>query len=185
MPVPAPNLYPPFNIVRLSHVEYRVTDLAASRAFYVDTLGLQVTDEDHETIYLRAMEERGHHCIALVKADAPSVGVLGFKLFDEGDLDKAAAFFEGRGLPVEWVTRPFMGRTLRTRDPFGIPLEFYVKMDRLPPIHQQYKLYRGVKPLRIDHFNMFSSDVDASVAFYNDIGFRVTEYTEDSETGKC
>ena len=30
MPVPAPNLYPPFNIVRLSHVEYRVTDLAAS-----------------------------------------------------------------------------------------------------------------------------------------------------------
>ena len=185
MPVPAPNLYPPFNIVRLSHVEYRVTDLAASRAFYVDTLGLQVTDEDHETIYLRAMEERGHHCIALVKADAPSVGVLGFKLFDEGDLDKAAAFFEGRGLPVEWVTRPFMGRTLRTRDPFGIPLEFYVKMDRLAPIHQKYKLYNGVKPLRIDHFNMFASDVDASVAFYNEIGFRTTEYTEDSETGKC
>jgi catechol 2,3-dioxygenase len=28
MPVPAPVLYPPFNIVRLSHVEYRVTDLA-------------------------------------------------------------------------------------------------------------------------------------------------------------
>ncbi|MFT5342174.1 MAG: catechol 2,3-dioxygenase, partial [Paracoccaceae bacterium] len=27
MPVPAANLYPPFNIVRLSHVEYCVTDL--------------------------------------------------------------------------------------------------------------------------------------------------------------
>ena len=184
MPVPAPNLYPPFNIVRLSHVEYRVTDLAASRAFYVDTLGLQVTDEDHETIYLRAMEERGHHCIALVKAEAPSVGVLGFKLFDEEDLDRAAAFFEGKGLPVEWVAQPFMGRTLRTRDPWGIPLEFYVKMDRLAPIHQKYRLYNGVKPLRIDHFNMFASDVDASVGFYNEIGFRVTEYTEDSETGR-
>lgn len=185
MPVPAPVLYPPFNILRLSHVEYRVTDLAASRAFYVDTLGLQVTDEDDSTIYLRAMEERGHHCIALVKADAPSVGVLGFKLFDETDLDKAAAYFDAKGLPVDWVTRPFQGRTLRTRDAFGIPLEFYVHMDRLPPIHQQYKLYNGVKPLRIDHFNMFSSDVDASIAFYNDIGFRVTEYTEDAETGKC
>lgn len=184
MPVPAANLYPPFNIVRLSHVEYRVTDLAASRAFYVDTLGLQVTDEDDQTIYLRAMEERGHHCIALVKAAAPSVGVLGFKVFDEGDLDRAAAFFTARGLPVEWVTRPFMGRTLRTRDPWGIPLEFYARMDRLPPIHQKYKLYNGVKPLRIDHFNMFAADVDASVGFYNDIGFRVTEYTEDSETGR-
>lgn len=185
MPVPAPILYPPFNIVRLSHVEYRVTDLAASRAFYVDTLGLQVTDEDDRTIYLRAMEERGHHCIALVKADAPSVGVLGFKLFDEPDLDKAADWFAAQGLPVAWVERPYQARTLRTRDPFGIPLEFYVTMDRLPPIHQKYRLYTGVKPLRIDHFNMFSADVDASVGFYNAIGFRVTEYTEDAETGKC
>ncbi len=184
MPVPAPNLYPPFNIVRLSHVEYRVTDLAKSRAFYVDTLGLQVTHEDDTRIYLRAMEERGHHCIILEQADEANVGVLGFKLYDAPDLDKAAEFFASRDLPVEWVERPHMGRTLRTRDPWGIPLEFYVKMDRLAPIHQQYSLYKGVKALRIDHFNMFSFDVDASVAFYNDIGFRTTEYTEDAETGR-
>jgi len=184
MPVPQPNLYPPFNIVRLSHVEYRVTDLAKSRAFYVDMLGLQVTHEEAGRLYLRALEERGHHCICLVEAAEAGVGVLGFKLFDEPDLDKAEAFFKARGLPVEWVERPFQGRTLRARDPWGIPLEFYVKMDRLPPIHQQYKLYHGVKPLRIDHFNMFSADVDASVAFYNEIGFRVTEYTEDAETGR-
>ena len=137
MPVPAPVLYPPFNILRLSHVEYAVTDLAASRAFYVDTLGLQVTHEDDSRIYLRAMEERGHHCIVLVQADAPSVAVLGFKLFDEPDLDKAAEFFAQKGLPVEWVERPHMVRTLRTRDPWGIPLEFYVKMERLEPIHQK------------------------------------------------
>ncbi len=185
MPLPAPVLYPPFNIVRLSHVEYNVTDLAASRAFYVDILGLQVTDEDENIVYLRAMEERGHHCIALVKSDKASVNVLGFKLFDEPDLDKAADWFAAQGLPVEWVERPFQARTLRTRDAFGIPLEFYVKMDRLAPIHQHYKLYNGVKPLRIDHFNMFSSDVDASIAFYNSIGFRVTEYTEDAETGRA
>ena len=184
MPVPAPVLYPPFNIVRLSHVEYGVTDLAASRAFYVDTLGLQVTHEDADSLYLRAMEERGHHCIALRKSDAACARVLGFKLYDTPDLEKAEAFFRGKGLPVDWVDRPFMGRTLRTRDPFGVPLEFYVKMDRLPPIHQKYALYRGVKPLRIDHFNMFASDVDASVAFYNEIGFRTTEYTEDDQSGK-
>ncbi len=184
MPVPAPVLYPPFNIVRLSHVEYRVTDLQKSRAFYVDTLGLQVTHEDAREIYLRAMEERGHHCIVLKQAGEANVGVLGFKLYDEPDLDKAEAFFRSKGLPTEWVERPYMGRTLRTRDPFGIPLEFYVKMDRLAPIHQEYKLYQGVKPLRIDHFNMFSSNVDDSVAFYNEIGFRTTEYTEDDESGR-
>ena len=73
MPVPQPNLYPPFNIVRLSHVEFGVTDLARSRAFYVDTLGLQVTDETADTIYLRAMEVLGveaGECIAY--EDSPS-----------------------------------------------------------------------------------------------------------------
>jgi len=184
MPIPAPNLYPPFNIIRLSHVVFGVKDLAASRAFYVDTLGLQVTDEDSETIYLRAMEERGHHCMVLRKDDTSEVRSLAFKVFDEAELDKAHDWFKGRGHSVEWVERSFQGRTLRTHDCFGMPIEFYFKMDRLPPIHQQYALYKGVKPLRIDHFNCFASDVDKAVAFYNEMGFRVTEYTEDEESGK-
>lgn len=184
MPIPAPNLYPPFNIVRLSHVEFTVRDLAASRAFYVDILGLQVTEETDSEIYLRAMEERGHHCIILKKGETATANLLGFKLFDEDDLAKAEQFFKAKGLPVEWVERPYQSRTLRTQDPHGIPLEFYTRMDRLPPIHQKYALYKGVKPLRIDHFNCFTPSVDESVAFYNEIGFRVTEYTEDEVSKK-
>ncbi len=114
MPIPTPNLYPPFNIVRLSHVEFIVTDLAASRAFYVDTLGLQVTHEDDDEIYLRAMEERGHHCIILKQGDDPRADHLDFKLYREQDLDMAEAFFRNRRLPVTWVERPFQSRTLRT-----------------------------------------------------------------------
>jgi len=184
MPVPAPNLYPAFNIVRLSHVEYNVTDLAKSREFYVDILGLQVTDEDDKSIYLRAMEERGHHSFAIHKAQESHVRAIGFKVFAEEDLDKAHSYFKEQNLPVEWTEKPFTGRLLKTSDPSGIPLEFYAQMDRLPSIHQQYKLYNGVKPLRIDHANMFSADVDASVAFYNQLGFRTTEYTEDTKTGR-
>lgn len=184
MPIPAPNLSPPFNIVRLSHVELMVTDLAWARRFYVDMIGLQVSFENASHIHLRAMEERGHHCLILRQAAAGAVGVLGFKLWGEEDLDRAADWFAARGLPTAWVERPFMGRVLATRDLHGIPLEFYASMDRLPPIHQEYALYKGVKPLRIDHFNMFSPDVDASLRFYGDMGFRVTEYTADEETGR-
>ena len=184
MALPAPVLYPPFNIIRLSHVEYRVTDLVRSAQFYVDTLGLQVSHRSDDALYLRAMEERGHHCIILTKADKADVGVLGFKVFDESDLDKAEAFFAQKGLPTRWTERPFMGRVLQVRDPWDVPLEFYAQMNRLPTIHQKYELYRGVRPLRIDHFNLFSSTVDGAVAFYNEIGFRVTEYTADEETGR-
>ncbi|MBR1175276.1 3,4-dihydroxyphenylacetate 2,3-dioxygenase [Bradyrhizobium sp. KB893862 SZCCT0404] len=184
MPIPAVNLYPPVNIVRLSHVEFLVRDLKASRAFYVDTLGLQVTFEDSQMITLRALEERGHHCLILRKSGEPAAGHLGFKLYDDKDLDAAEHFFESRGLPVRWADRPFQSRTLLTSDPHGTPLEFYTKMERLSPIHQKYGLYKGVKPLRIDHFNFFMSNVDEAVAFYNDLGFRITEYTEDDETGR-
>ncbi len=124
MPIPQPVLYPPFNIVRLSHMELNVTDPDWARQFYVDTFGLQVTFEDSNAIYLRAMEERGHHCLILQKSDSPRVNVLGFKLYDEPDLEKAAKWFEEQGLPVSWEERPFMGKILRTRDPMGIPLKF-------------------------------------------------------------
>ena len=184
MPVPAPVLHPPFDIVRLAYVDYGVTDLAASRAFYEDTLGLIVTHADAERIDMRGLEERGHHSISLRKAEAPGVAALGFKLYDEPDLDKARAFFAKKGLPAEWVERPHQGRTLRARDPWGAPLEFFVTMEALPPIHQKYALYRGVRPLRIDHANWFSPDVDAATAFYAEMGFRVTEYTEDEESGR-
>ncbi len=185
MPVPASVLTPPFNTIRLSHCVLNVADLTASKAFYVDTLGLQISGETASHVYLRAMEERGHHCLVLQKSDAPgTVDVLGFKVFSEDDLDRADAHFRAIGRPTQWVDRAHQGRTLLTSDNLGVPIEFYHQMDRLPTIHQDYKLYRGVKPLRIDHFNCFSTDVDASVAFYNDIGFRVTEYTEDEDTGR-
>jgi catechol 2,3-dioxygenase len=184
MPVPKNNLYPDFNVVRLSHVEYVVRDIEASKAFWAETIGLQVTHETSDQLYLRAMEERGHHCIILSKGDVPCVRVLGFKVYAEQDLDKAKLWFEARGRATSWIERPHQGRTLLTSDLHGIPLEFYASMNKLPNIHQTYKLYRGVKPLRIDHFNCFSESVDASVGFYNDMGFRVTEYTEDDESQK-
>ena len=74
MPIPAPNLYPPFNIVRLSHVELAVTDLARSRAFYVDTLGLQVTPSQqplgHEVASHTQLPPR-HRCPAAHAGPVP------------------------------------------------------------------------------------------------------------------
>ncbi|UUP20007.1 Manganese-dependent 2,3-dihydroxybiphenyl 1,2-dioxygenase (plasmid) [Nitratireductor thuwali] len=182
MPLPSANLYPPFNIVRLSHADLTVTDLSRSRAFYAETIGLQITDEDDDTIYFRGLEERTHHCLILRKGDAPSADALGFRVYDEEDLDRAEVHFSKQGRDVSWIERPFQGRTLHTTCPLGIPLEFHARMDRLPPIHQKYDLYKGVRPLRIDHVNCFSSDVATSISFFGELGFRVTEYTEDEAT---
>ena len=183
--VPAePPVEPPFRISRLSHVEYGVRDLGASRDFYVDQMGLVATHEDERTICLRALEERGHHSLRLVQADQADVRAIGFKLPDDSELDRAKEYFDRRSLEAVWFDGPFMERALRVRDPWGVPLELYARMDRLPSLHQQYRLYRGVKPLRIDHANLFVPDVDRVTSFYGDLGFRLTEYTEDPETGR-
>lgn len=178
MPVTKPVLNPPFNVVRVSHVDFVVTDLAASKAFYVDCLGLAVTDETAETVYLRAIEERNHHSIVLHKGEAPMARAAGFKVLSEEDLDQAAYWFDKKGLRAEFVEREFQGRTLRAVDPLGMPLEFYYKMDGAESLLQNYSAYRGARIQRIDHVNCFTPDVQVSHDFYNEIGFRVTEYTE-------
>ena len=178
MPILAPELAPPFNIVRVSHVDYGVTDLAASRAFYVDCLGLIVTAETPDALFLRAVEERNHHSIVLRKAPQAACLALGFKVASEDDLDRAAVWFGHRGLPAMFVEVPHQGRTLRTRDPHGMPLEFYFKMDQVPSLLQKFAAHRGARIQRIDHVNCFTPDVQASVEFATAIGFRTTEYTE-------
>jgi catechol 2,3-dioxygenase len=184
MPVifPAPN--PPFNIVRLSHVELGVADLAASRHFYVETLGLIETEQVGRSLYLRGLEERNHHSIVLSEAQPGQATRLGFKVSGEADLDLLAAHFTSLGLPANWVERQALGRVLLSHDPFGTPLEFYFKMEQVARNLQKYGAYQGVQPLRIDHVNCFSPNVQASHEFYTGaLGFRATEYTE-AESGE-
>lgn len=178
MPVRKPVLDPPFNIVRASHIELGVSDLGRSRAFYVDCLGLLVTDETADAIYLRAVEERNHHSIVLHQSHEPTARALGFKLASEEDLDRAAFWFGRKSLPVSFPELPHQGRTLRTADIFGMPLDLYFRMEQAERVLQKYATYRGARIQRIDHLNCFTPDVQASYDFYADIGFKLTEYTE-------
>ncbi len=178
MPIPQPNRTPPFNIVRVSHVELGVTDLARSREFYVDILGYLCEDDTGDALYLRGLEERNHHSVVLVKAEAPMAHQIGFKVASEEDLDRAETFFNSMGCPAEWVKKYAHGRTLHVRDPFGTPLEFYYEMERRELMLQEYTKYRGARIQRIDHVNVFAYNVNAITRFYvGELGFRLTEIT--------
>ena len=178
MPIRKPVLNPPFNIIRVSHVEFGVRDFAAARAFYVDCLGLLVSGQTGDALYLRGVEERNHHSIVLRKDTGSQAHALGFKLASEEDLDRAAFWFARAGLPTSFPEVPYQGRTLRTQDALGMPLEFYFRMDSSERMLQKYAAHRGARIQRIDHVNCFTPDVQASHDFYRDLGFRTTEYTE-------
>ena len=177
MPIRKSNLEPPFNIVRASHVELGVADIVRSAAFYIDCLGYMVSDRSANALYLRGLEERNHHSIVLRKG-ASNVSAIGFKVASEEDLDRAAFWFARKGLPTAFPEVPHQGRTLRTADPLGMPLDFYFRMDQAECMIRKYAAHKGARIQRIDHINCFTPDVQQSYDFYTDIGFRLTEYTE-------
>lgn len=179
MPVPPVITPPPFNIVRCAHVVLDVTDLARARAFYETMIGLQVEDATADTLWLRGMEELQHHSLVLCRAERPAARRIGFKLGSEGDLDLAFAYFRGLGLEADFVAVPFQGRTLQARDPAGLALEFTFAFDRRPRLLQSYGAYKGCHPQRLDHFNVFAPELQASIDFYAGLGFRLSEYAEE------
>ena len=81
-------------IKTFEHILILAKDIEITKSFYVDILGLQVTEKNSDFIYLRVMEERGHHWVILKKSDMPSCNVLGYIVFVEDQLDKAQHYFE-------------------------------------------------------------------------------------------
>ena len=88
-----------------------------------------VTDEDANTIWLRGVEERGHHSLTLKKTTGePVCEAIGMHVFDEEDLDKAKSHFDRAGIAAKFIEVPFQGRTLRFCDAMGTAVELVATM---------------------------------------------------------
>ncbi|HZW99443.1 MAG TPA: 3,4-dihydroxyphenylacetate 2,3-dioxygenase [Trueperaceae bacterium] len=182
MPLTEPNAEPPFDVLRVSHVELGVRDLDASRAFYEDALGMVVTAEDERGMWLRGLEDTCHHALLLRRESPGKCLRIGFRVRTEADLDAVARYFEGRSAEVTEETPRGQGRTLHVHDPFGTPLAFYHRQDAVERHLQRYDRYRGAAVQRLDHVNVFAAELQETYDWLaGELGFRVSEYTETAE----
>lgn len=157
-----------------------VRDLAVSREFYSEVIGLVVTYESDSEVYLRGVEETCHHSLVLRKSSsAPACEMVGFRVFHDDDLDRAKKYFDGAGMDSKWAERPFQGRTLQLRDSAGIPIELCASMPTQPRLHDKPHLQRGAGALRYDHVQCLVPDVAAAGRFYTNLGFRISDYFVD------
>ncbi|HEY6952050.1 MAG TPA: 3,4-dihydroxyphenylacetate 2,3-dioxygenase [Bacteroidota bacterium] len=170
-----------FNITRAAHLEFRVTDLDRSKAFYVDTLGFLETGRDDDRLYLGGFEERDRYSLVLRKADTPGVGHLAFRVADPADLDTLANLYEQHRCPVRWMEKGFeegQGRALRVQDPSGLPIEFFHEIAQRDRQLQEFHKYRGANVMRLDHFNCQVPDVQPVYDWFTQrLGFACSEYT--------
>ena len=182
-PVPTPKASPP-DILRCAYMEIIVTDLAKSRHFYVEVLGLTVTEEDDSVIYLRSIEEFIHHNLVLRKGPIAGVAAFSYRVRSAEELDKAVAFYTELGCRVERRKDGFtkgIGDSVRVEDPLGFPIEFFYETEHVERLAWRYDLYTPGALVRLDHFNQVTPDVPRAVKFMQDLGFRVTEDIQDED----
>jgi catechol 2,3-dioxygenase len=168
---------PPFDILRAAHVELVVRDLDASLHFYEQLLGMIVTERASQAAYLRGWEEFLHHSLVLRVGDEPAIDHVAFRVATGDDLDAIAADFERRSCRVrEHTAERGQGRAVRVQDPLGFTLEFFHDMERVPSNTQAFHLQRGAPILRFDHLNFHVPDAESAFGFWQELGFRATEY---------
>ena len=85
----------------------------------------------------------------------------------------------GEASLICWVDAELGGHGLRppqSGDPFGFPLEFFHDMVAFETQLQRFDIQRGAPIMRLDHFNLHSPEVEATSRFWQELGFRCSEY---------
>ncbi|MBT2486531.1 MULTISPECIES: 3,4-dihydroxyphenylacetate 2,3-dioxygenase [unclassified Microbacterium] len=177
MTLPTTDPNPPFAITRASHVRLQVTDLAASRHFYRDVIGLVVTEENDDVVYFRGWEETAHHSLVLERGSEAKALQIGLRVRSSEDIDAAEQFLRSAGLTHERVELPYQGATLRFVDPVGTHIELTSNMPLVERQHQRFAQFVGGAPQRLDHFQVATHDVQTATDFWASLGMRLAEFT--------
>jgi catechol 2,3 dioxygenase len=180
-------------VARHGHAELQVKDMEASKRFFTETMGLFVSEEDSNSVYLRAWQDFDHHTLVLRKGDTSALLHMGWQVENPESLDQYARHFEQVGLPYKWVEAGVehgQGKALRFDTPSGLPMELYWEMEKyhetnpewisaLPSFPQKYPTI-GIAPRRFDHFNVMVNDVVKTQDWLtNEMGIRLNYYVED------
>jgi catechol 2,3-dioxygenase len=139
----------------VGHVNLRVTDLARSLAFYRDVLGLHVTQQDAESVFLAA--GRYHHHLALnvwgkaARAAPPGAAGLhhfALRLPDEAALAEVVVRILQAGHTLQGATDHGVNIAVYLRDPDGNGVELMVdRPDAEWPRGQDAGIAMRVDPL--------------------------------------
>jgi catechol 2,3-dioxygenase len=162
------------SIVKLGHVELRVTDLDRSLNFYTDVMGLAVTEEAKGSAHLRASV--AHHEVTLKQADRPGVEHYAWRVGGPEELDTYEQLLGSHG----FETHRFEGESgqdvgLRFKDPAGLTVELYWEMESVGPKSR----HRGIAPERVSHMVVATSAIEEFIALYRDVlGFQVSDYIQ-------
>jgi catechol 2,3-dioxygenase len=177
------------DIAHLGHVELLTPRPEESLRFFRDVMGMTVSGEKGDSVYLRGWDDYERHSLQLTASHTSGLGHAAFRTRSPQALERRVAALRAAGREV-WPEEGAFGHGTgwRFRDPDGHVLELYWETewyeappDRRPALKNQAERYpaRGVNVRRIDHVNCLAVDVRACREFFErTLGFRCTERIE-------
>ena len=175
-------------IAHLAHVEVFSPKPEESLAFYTDVLGLERTEEQGPSAYLRGWGEWDHHSLVLTEGERPGLGHIGWRMLSSEHLERAVARVKEAGAEGEWIHASVgHGPAFSYQGPGGHRHELFWETERYvapqelrSPYPNRPQAYRprGIAPRQIDHVTVMSADPLADAYWFRDaLGFTFTEYT--------
>ena len=170
----------PFKMTKIGPVRLFVDDVAAAKDFYVNSMGLTLTQEvtwnGHVCAFLRANTE--HHSLALYPialraelglSELSTLFSIGFQVGDYSQLKNAISFLGGRGVEVRKLPPelfPGIDYSAFAVDPDGHLIQLYYYMEQIGwdgrprPADQRPRIDNNAWPQYVDaHSDAFSGEV--------------------------
>ncbi len=174
------------DLAHFAHIEVLTHKFDESLAFYVDVMGMSLTEQRGDSAYLRGWDDYEHHSLQLTRSAKPGLGHLAFRAESPQALQRRAAILEKSGRGLGWKSDSVgHGPAYRFTDPAGHTFEIYYETEWYkPPAGQEPSLKnqaarygdRGIGVRRLDHISLMAANVAANRQFTQDwLGCRLTE----------
>ena len=151
----------PHYLSQLAHLELLSTDMEATVRFYTDIVGMDVTDRDTSSVYLRAWGDYFLYTLKITHSDKKGLGVIGWRADSAEALEECVAFLEKSGKGIGWVEADKgRGKAFRFVTTAGITHEVFWDVKWLREQGARKSIYadryasnnrKGACPRRIDH----------------------------------
>ncbi|WP_199677331.1 catechol 2,3-dioxygenase [Lysinibacillus yapensis] len=175
-----------YDVAQLAHVELYTPKLKESVEFFTKIMGLQVTVEAGESVYLRAYEDFYHHTLKLTAGPEPGLGHVAWRASSPEALERRVKELEESGQGKGWIDGDLgHGRAYQFTTPDGHLQEILWEVEYYNPPEDQKTLLKsrpqkrpmqGVPARRLDHVNLMCSEVTPNKEFMAErLGFKLRE----------
>jgi catechol 2,3-dioxygenase len=173
-------------ISQLAHVEVVTPKPEKSLQFYRDVLGLEVSGQAGQSVYLRGWGEFFYHSLQLTEGPAPAIAHSAWRTEGPDELQEVVARLERAGGGIGWRDAEVgHGPAYRYRSPGGHLHEVFWEIERYKPPAELAPIFpnrpqkyvpRGVAARRIDHVTYNTDDPLRDAHWYRDVlGYRFME----------